>query len=54
MGRFETVVELQNQYGETVCELEFDGNYYELPKGFKLDNLDIGDVYRVVEVERER
>ena len=53
-GRFEDQVWLVNQYDEKVVQLEYDGyGYYQLPKGFRLDTLDIGDVYKVIEVESE-
>ena len=39
---------IENQYGEVVVELDFDGAYYSLPGNFTLDYLDIGDVYTVV------
>ena len=50
MAKFETKVCLVNMYGEVVCELEADGFFYKLPKGFLLD---IGDEYKVMEIETE-
>lgn len=56
MAKFETQVELHNQYGECVCVLEDDGyGYYLIPVETCLQNLlfAVGDTYHVVEVERE-
>ena len=50
MAKFETKVCLVNKYNEVVCELEADGFFYKLPKGFLLD---IGDEYKVAEIEME-
>lgn len=50
MAKFETKVWLADKYNELVCELEADGFFYKLPKGFLLD---IGDEFKVVEIETE-
>ena len=34
MAKFETKVCLVDKYNEVVCELEEDGFFYKLPKGF--------------------
>ena len=41
---------LVDKYNEVVCELEEDGFFYKLPKGFLLD---IGDEFKVMEIEME-
>lgn len=53
-SRFQTKVCLVNKYGEVVCELERDGGWYVIPRN-KVGGLllDIGDEYRVEEVEFE-
>lgn len=53
MAKFETKVVLVTEYGEEVCELkQNECGFYEIP-----DNewilMDIGDTYKVVEVESE-
>lgn len=54
MAKFETKVCLVNQYDEVVCELEKDGCFYKFPMGFAKNSLlDIGDKYKVVEIETE-
>lgn len=58
MAKFETKVVLMRMYGdieiEVVCELERDGYFYKFPMGFaKNPLLDIGDEYKVVEIETE-
>lgn len=54
MARFETKVCLVNKWNEVVCELEKDGYFYKFPMGFaKSPLLDIGDEYKVVEIEME-
>lgn len=50
MAKFETKVCLVDKYNEVVCELEEDGFFYKLPKGFLLD---IGDEFKVMEIETE-
>lgn len=51
MAKFETKVCLVDKYNEVVCELEEDVFFfYKLPKGFLLD---IGDEFKVVEIETE-
>lgn len=50
MAKFETKVCLVDKYNEVVCELEKDVFFYKLPKGFLLD---IGDEYKVMEIEME-
>ena len=50
MAKFATKVCLVDKYNEVVCELEEDGFFYKLPKGFLLD---IGDEFKVVEIETE-
>ena len=50
MAKFETKVCLVDKYNEVVCELEKDVFFYKLPKGFLLD---VGDEYKVVEIEME-
>ena len=50
MAEFKTKVCLVNKYNEVVCELEEDGFFYKLPKGFLLD---IGDEFKVMEIETE-
>ena len=49
-AKFETKVCLVDKYNEVVCELEEDVFFYKLPKGFLLD---IGDEFKVVEIETE-
>ena len=54
MAKFETKVCLVNQYDEVICELEKDGYFYKFPMGFDRNPLlDIGDEYKVVEIETE-
>lgn len=54
MAKFETKVCLVNKYDEVVCELEKDGYFYKLPMSFAKNHLlDIGDEYKVVEIEME-
>ncbi len=54
MAKFETKVCLVNEYGYVVCELEKDGYFYKFPMDFaKNPLLDIGDEYKVVEIEME-
>ena len=58
MAKFETKVVLMRMYGDTeidiVCELEKDGFFYKFPMGFaKMPLLDIGDEYKVMEIEVE-
>ena len=54
MAKFETKVCLVNEYDEIVCELERDGMWYVLPRDFSKNFLlDIGDTYKVVEIETE-
>ena len=51
---FETKVVLKNQYDEIICELEKDGMWYKFPVDFaKHPCLDIGDEYRIEEIESE-
>ena len=51
---FETKVCLVNKYDEVVCELEKDGYFYKFQMGFARNPLhDIGDEYKVVEIETE-
>lgn len=58
MAKFEKRVVLMKMYGDIelaiVCELERDEYYYRFPKDFaKNPLLDIGDEFRVVEIETE-
>lgn len=58
MAKFEKKVVLMKMYGDIelaiVCELEKDGYFYRFPKEFaKEPLLDIGDEYKVVEIETE-
>ena len=54
MAKFETKICLVNKWDEVVCELEKDGFFYKFPMGFaKNPLLDIGDEYKVVEIETE-
>ena len=58
MARFEKRVVLMRMDGNTeidiVCELEKDGYFYKFPMDFaKNPLLDIGDEYKVVEIETE-
>jgi hypothetical protein len=54
MAKFETKVCLVNKWDEVVCELEKDGYFYKFPMGFARNPLlDIGDEYKVVEIETE-
>ena len=56
MAKFETKVCLVNMYGEVVCELEADGCYYKFPVDADFVQnplLDIGDEYKVMEIEME-
>ena len=58
MAKFEKKVVLMKMYGDIelaiVCELEKDGYYYRFSKDFaKEPLLDIGDEYKVVEIETE-
>lgn len=58
MAKFETKVVLMRMYGDIgidiVCELERDGFFYKFPMDFvKHPLLDIGDEYKVVEIETE-
>lgn len=58
MAKFETKVVLMRMDGDieidVVCELERDGYFYKFPMGFaKNPLLDIGDEYKVVEIEME-
>lgn len=58
MAKFEKRVVLMRMDGNTeidiVCELEKDGYFYKFPTDFaKNPLLDIGDEYKVVEIETE-
>ena len=58
MAKFEKRVVLMRMYGDIelaiVCELEQDDYFYRFPKDFaKKPLLDIGDEYKVVEIETE-
>lgn len=58
MAKFEKKVVLMRVYGDielsVVCELEQDDYFYKFPKNFaKKPLLDIGDEFRVVEIETE-
>ena len=54
MAKFETKVCMVNAYDEIVCELEKDGCFYKFPMGFTKNLLlDVGDEYKVVEIEME-
>lgn len=58
MAKFETKVVLMRMDGDieidVVCELEKDGCFYKFPMGFARNPLlDIGDEYKVVEIETE-
>ena len=54
MAKFETKVCLVNKYNEVVCELEADGCFYKFPVDFVQNPLlDIGDEYKVMEIETE-
>lgn len=47
-------VVLVDPNGTIVCELEYDGMFYYVPKAWRDDfPLAVGDVYRVVEIETE-
>ena len=47
-------VVLVDSNGVIVCELEHDGMFYYVPKEWRDDfPLDVGDVYRVIEIETE-
>ena len=50
MAKFETKVCLVDKYDEVVCELEEDGFFYKLPKGFLLD---VVYEFKVMEIEAE-
>ena len=58
MAKFETKVVLMRMDGDIeidiVCELEKDGYFYKFPMDFaKNPLLDVGDEYKVVEIEME-
>ena len=54
MAKFETKVCLVNEYGEVVYELKKDGDFfYKFPKEVLGMLLDVGDVYKVEEIEME-
>lgn len=54
MAKFETKVCLVDAYGDIVYELKKDGDFfYKFPKEVLGMLLDVGDVYRVVEIETE-
>ncbi len=56
MATFKTEVCLVNKYGDFICRLERDGGYWKVPAEWVNDMttlLDIGDEYKVVEIETE-
>ena len=53
MAKFETKVVMTNECGEVVFELVKDGMFYKLPTEASGLLLDIGDVYKVEEIETE-
>lgn len=56
MAKFETKVCLVNAYGDVVCELEKAGDdcfFYKFPREILVTLLDVGDEYKVVEIETE-
>lgn len=58
MAKFEKKVVLMRMEGNTeiaiVCELEKDGYYYKFPVKFAEEPLlDVGDEYKVMEIETE-
>ena len=56
MAKFETKVCLVNKYGDVVCELEKAGDdcfFYKFPREVLGTLLDVGDEYKVVEIETE-
>ena len=53
-SKFENQVWLVNKYGDLVVKLERDGSFWRIPKSaISSLLLDIGDEYRVEEIESE-
>lgn len=53
MAKFDKKVILVNEYGNDVCELvRTEHGFYEIPEHERI-LMDVGDTYKVVEVESE-